>query len=133
MRPRPPSLATLLAASRRGIRAIDDRARLGGRWSGDRLLRRYLGLRLLGRLECSELLLQARGLALGELGLALLQHDEQRRRDEDRRVGAGENPHQQGECEVLQSVAAEEEQGGDREERDERRRERPADRLPERL
>ena len=42
------------------------------------------------------------------LGLALLEHREQRRADEDRRVRAGADPDEQREGEVLQRVAAEE-------------------------
>ena len=66
------------------------------------------------------------------LGLALLEHREQRRGDEDRGVRARPDADQQREREVLERVAAEHEERDDREERDERRRERARDRLPER-
>src|SRR5437870_7768966 len=57
---------------------------------------------------------------------------EQRRGDEDRRVGPGDDPDDEREREVLQGRAAEEQQRADRQQRDERRRERAPDRLPER-
>src|ERR671910_810976 len=60
-------------------------------------------------------------LAAGVLGLPLLQHGRQRRRDEDRGVGAGPDADEQREREVLERLAAEEVERADRQERDERR------------
>src|SRR5439155_23288681 len=71
-------------------------------------------------------------LAVRVLRLALLPDREQRRRDEDRRVGAREDADEEREGEVLQRRAAEEEQRADGEQRDEGRRQRAADRLPQR-
>ena len=55
----------------------------------------------------------------GELGLALLEHRDQRGADEDRGVRTRADPDQQREGEVLECGAAEQEQREDRQQRDE--------------
>src|SRR5918996_1643695 len=54
---------------------------------------------------------------LGHLRLPLLQHGQERRGGEKRGVRAGGDPHQQGEREVLERVAAEEQERRDRDQR----------------
>ena len=57
-----------------------------------------------------------------EVGVALHQHGQERRRDEERRDGAEADADEEREREVLQRVAAEEQEAPDRQQRDERRR-----------
>ena len=61
--------------------------------------------------------------------LALLPLDQHRRRDEDRRVGAREHAHEQREGEVLQRLAAEQQQRADRHQDHEARGQRPGEDL----
>jgi hypothetical protein len=61
----------------------------------------------------------------GELGLALPEHADERCGEEDRRVGAEPDPDEESKGEVLERVAAEEVERGDREHRDEGGREGP--------
>src|SRR5215218_3682994 len=62
-------------------------------------------------------------LALRVLRLALLQPGDERDREEDRRVRAGADADEQREREVLERLAAEDEQRDQRQQRDQRRRE----------
>src|SRR5215203_6384405 len=65
------------------------------------------------------------------LRLALLEDRQERRGDEDGRVRTGRDPDHQREREVLERRAAEDQERGERQQRDERRRERTPDRLPQ--
>src|SRR6185312_17203010 len=121
-----PALLALRGRSRR-CRAVDRRNRCERR---SRLLCKLL-LGLLHRfLETA--LRHNLALAPCVLGLPLLEHAEERRRDEDRRVGTRGDTDHQCEREVLERGASVEEQRTDRQKRDERRGQRPADRLPQR-
>src|SRR5690606_34213070 len=59
----------------------------------------------------------------------LPEHEEERRRDEDRRVGAGDETDEEDERESADRLATEDEKRGDRQERRHRREERTAERL----
>src|SRR5262245_2064840 len=140
MRPRPAALAARLAAvgGRLAVPAVTGLRRRGRRRDRHRLsLEHYPGLRLVcgrpGLEGIVHLLDQAGVLAALVLGLALLDDREERRRDEDRRVRTGGDADEDREREVLERLAAEDEEREDREQRDDRRRDRAADRLPEGL
>jgi hypothetical protein len=126
MRFRAPALAPCLAPRSGGVRAAVHGRRLA-LGSGGSLLgrRRLLGdgppVRLLA--DRIELLLEPGILPALELGLPLLEDGEEGRRDEDRGEGARADADQQREGELLQRVAAEEDERRDRQERDEARRE----------
>src|SRR4029077_13261552 len=131
-----PALPALLALRGRGrrCRGVDRRCRAVDRRNRcecrSRLLRKLL-LGLLHRfLEIA--LRHYLALAACVLRLALLEDAKERRGDEDRRVGARCDTNPQREGEVLERGASVEEQRSDRQKRDERRGQRPADRLPQR-
>src|SRR5918996_4852989 len=124
MGPRPASFAARLTARGRAaaVRGRRDRLRRGRRHGRRRLRGPPVGL---GGLE---LLQEAGLLALLVLGLALLEDDEEGRGDEDGREGARADADQEGERELLERVAAEEDEGAHGQQGDEGRRERAADR-----
>src|SRR5262249_17030791 len=114
--PLPPPLPLRLRRGLRGgcFHAVDARYR-------EQLGRRLCGRGLLCLFEPRFDAALADGLALAacELRLSLLPDRQQRCRDENRRVGAGQDPDEQREREVLQRRAAEREQRDDRQQRDE--------------
>src|SRR5262249_34188634 len=130
VRARLPPLAAKLALLVGGA-AVSDR-RLD---DVDRRLRRgLLGGSFFGLAQdalCDRVLDDGAVLAPCELRLALLPGREQRGCDEDRGVGTGRDADEEGEREVLQRRAAEEEERGDGQQRDARRHDRPANGLPQ--